>query len=265
MVMKLSDKQALGLLCLVFGIVGAPCVTAQVLNASFETAGASAAEALNWTVTQAAGGPVYAVRTNRHPHNGAFHYEVHLASVGAGPVVAFSQANVPVTGGATYPFTFYAKVLTGGAGQNPQWRVVWSSGGDTGFHAFTPGTNVYAFISNSVTAPVAATSATLSFYCAGAAVTNQSATIQLDDVSLGGATGGGGGTHQPFDITIRPAARISWFASNGITYQIQWADDLNSNTAWHDLGSPITGQGSSNSAIDPAGPPHNFHQVLSIH
>lgn len=261
-------KLLLDFLCLAgLVIAGASRVAAQVANPGFETAGPTAADALNWTVTQATGGPVYAVRTNNNPRSGAFNFEVRLASVGAGPVVAFSQSNVPVTGGATYPFTFYAKALTGSAGHNPQWRVVWNNGGDTGFHPFTPGNNVYTFISNSVTAPVAATFATLSFYCAGAAVTNQSATIELDDVSLGTATGGGSGgaTNQSFTITIRPAVRISWFASNGITYQVQWARDLNSNSVWNNLGSPFPGQGGTNSVVDSVGPPHNFYQVLSVH
>jgi hypothetical protein len=103
-------------------------VPAQVLNPGFEVAGSSASSATNWTVTQAAGGPVYAVRTNNNPHSGSFDFEVHLASTGAGPVVEFTQAGVPVTGGTVYPFTFYANALTGSAGYNTQWRVLWNAG-----------------------------------------------------------------------------------------------------------------------------------------
>ena len=61
---------------------------------------------------------MYGVRTNDNPHSGAFNFEVYLASTGAGPVLAFSQANVPVTGGTTYPFTFYADAQAGSAGYN---------------------------------------------------------------------------------------------------------------------------------------------------
>jgi len=50
---------------------------------------------------------------------------------------------------------------------------------DTGFVTFTPGNNVYGLISNSVTAPMAATSATIYFHCAGSAAPSQSATIDL--------------------------------------------------------------------------------------
>lgn len=266
MTMKQMNKTVLGLLCLALGTLTAKQISAQVLNPGFEIAGTTFAAATNWTVTQAAGGPVYAIRTNNNPHSGAFNYEVRLASVGAGPVVAFAQSGVPVTGGTTYPFTFYASALTGSAGHNAQWRILWNAGGETGFHSFTPGNSTYAFISNSVTAPLAATSATISFYCAGAAVTNQSATIHLDDVSLTSTNGGSGGavTNNQFRIAITPAVRISWFASNNILYQVQWASDLNTNTAWTDLGGMIVGNGSSNRVVDAFGPPHNFYQVLSI-
>ena len=74
------------------------------------------ATATGWTVDTAAGGPVYAVRTNDNPHSGSYNFEVYLASTGAGPVVQFNQSGIPVTGGTTYPFTFYAGALTGSAG-----------------------------------------------------------------------------------------------------------------------------------------------------
>src|SRR5947208_470606 len=82
--------------------------------------------------------------TTNNPRSGSFNFEVHLASTGAGPVVEFVQSAVPVTGGTSYPFTFYAKALTGSAGYNAQWRILWNAGGDTGYLGFTPGNNVYA-------------------------------------------------------------------------------------------------------------------------
>ena len=118
----------------------------------------------------AAGGPVYGVRTNDNPHSGSYNFEVYLASTGAGPVVQFNQSGMPVTGGTTYPFTFYASALTGSMGYNAQWRILWNAGGDTGYQTFTPGNNAYALISNSVTAPASATSATIYFHFAGAAI-----------------------------------------------------------------------------------------------
>jgi len=240
---------------------------AQILNPGFELAGSSAASATNWTVTQAVGGPVYAVRTNSNPHSGAFHFEVRLASTGAGPVVEFTQAGVPVTGGTVYPFTFYANAMTGSMGYNTQWRVLWNAGGDTGYQTFNPGNNTYAFVSNSLTAPLAATSATLYFHFAGAAIPSQSATIRLDDVSLSATnvvSGGSGNTNRILACITRGTG-IRWFASNSVAYQVQWSSALlGTNTVWNNLGSPITGNGTTNTVSDTVGPPHNFFRVLSI-
>jgi hypothetical protein len=257
----------LGFLAALFCLLVAFAAPAQVLNPGFELAGSTGSSATNWTVTQAVGGPVYGVRTNSNPHSGAFHFEVRLASTGEGPVVEFMQAGIAVTGGTVTPLAFYANALAGSLGYNAQWRVLWNTGGDTGYQTFTPGNNAYAYISNSLTAPLAATSATLYFHFAGAAIPSQSATIQLDDVSLG-ATGGGvvdpGNTNRIVAL-IAPAKGIRWFASNGVIYQAQWASALlGTNTAWNDFGSAIVGNGSTNTVFDSAGPPHNFFRVLSI-
>ncbi len=250
--------------CLLGLAVTAP---AQILNPGFELGGATAASASNWTVTQAAGGPVYGVRTNSSPRSGAWHFEVRLASTGAGPVVEFTQAGIPVTGGTNVPFSFYAKALTGSAGYNAQWRVLWNAGGDTGFRGFSPGNNTYAFISNSLVAPAAATSATLYFYLAGAASPSQSATLQFDDVSFGSTNGVvvDPPTTNTLFAAIARASGVRWFASNSVTYQVQWASALLGNdTVWNNLGSTLSGNGATNTVYDPVGPPHNFYQVLSI-
>jgi hypothetical protein len=156
-----------------------------ILNPGFETGTGGSAN--NWTLAQAAGGPVYGVRTNDNPHSGSFNFEAHLASTGAGPVVRFEQDAVPVTGGLSYNFSFYADALAGSAGDVTQWDIQWFNGGlvgDTGFQSYSPGNNSYAFVNNVVNAPGAATSADVIFYNAGAAAPSLSATIDFDDVSL---------------------------------------------------------------------------------
>ena len=60
-----------------------------------------------------------------------------------------------MTGGSAYPFTFYANAISGSAGYNAQWRILWNAGGDTGYQTFNPGNNVYGLISNSVNAQLA--------------------------------------------------------------------------------------------------------------
>ena len=231
-------------------VPGSDPVSASPANGGFETG--SGVIASNWTVTTAAGGPVYGVRTNNSPRSGAFHFEVRLASVGAGPVVEFQQAGVPVTGGATYPFTFYAKTLTGSAGQSPQRRILWNVGGDTGYQGFTPGNNVYALISNSVTAPAAATSATLILRVAGAAIPSQSATIQFDDVTFGSGGSGPGspGLTNILPVAIQPMARISWPTDAGVEYQAVSTTNL-ADGSWANLSPMIIGDGNTQSVMLP--------------
>jgi cellulose 1,4-beta-cellobiosidase len=69
----------------------------------------------------------------------------------------------------------------------------------------------------------------------------------------------------PLVLSIDPGVGITWFASNSVTYQVQWASELlGTNTVWNNLGSSLTGTGATNTVFDPVGPPHNFYQVLSI-
>jgi hypothetical protein len=71
--------------------------------------------------------------------------------------------------------------------------------------------------------------------------------------------------HMPLLASIARGAGVVWFASNSVTYQVQWSSALaGTNTVWSNLGSTITGNGTTNTVFDPVGPPHNFYQVLSI-
>jgi fibronectin type 3 domain-containing protein len=66
-------------------------------------------------------------------------------------------------------------------------------------------------------------------------------------------------------LTIARGKGITWFGSNGVTYQVQWSSaEFGTNTVWNNLGGPIVGKGATNTVFDPAGSPHNFYQVLSI-
>lgn len=221
----------------------------QVTNGGFEAG--SGTTASGWTVAQAAGGPVYAVRTNDNPHTGSFNFEVHLASTGAGPVVEVIQT-IAVTGGTSYPFTFYADALSGSTGDATQWRVQWNSGGDTGYVGYTPGNNSYAFVSNNVMAPPSATSAIIHFYFAGSAVTTQSATVQLDDVVFGTAGSGTGtpGQTNVLQISTQNVFKLGWPTASGVQYQLQSSSNLAPN-AWSSLGSALTGDGGPASFMFP--------------
>ena len=253
--------------------VWATLASAQVLNPGFETAGANASLAAGWTTDTAAGGPVYGVRTNTNPHSGSFHYEIRLASTGAGPVVQFNQSSVVVIGGASYTFSFYSDRLTGSSGDGDEYNIQWLNSnstvvGSTGYIGFTPGANAYAqTVVTGLTAPAMAAKANIFLHFAGAAITNQSATIDFDDVSLtttnsGDGGGGGGGTTNQVQAGIIRMEAISWFANNGVAYQVQWSSD---NATWNNLGTMATGNGTSNTVYDAFGQAgHNFYHVLSI-
>ena len=272
--MKQKSKMGIGLLSFAVCVLTAGQVSPQVLNPGFETAGANSSLAASWTTDTAAGGPVYGVRTNTNPHSGSFHYEIHLASTSSGPVVQFNQSSVVVIGGAPYTFSFSSDRLTGSSGDNSEYNIQWLNSnstvvGSTGYIGFTPGANAYAqTVVAGLTAPATAARANIFFHSAGAAIPSQSATIDFDDVSLsttnsgGGGGGSSGGTTNQVQAGITRMEAISWFASNGVPYQVQWSSD---NATWNNLGTATTGAGSSNTAYDAFGQPgHNFYHVLSI-
>ncbi|HUJ09342.1 MAG TPA: family 16 glycosylhydrolase [Verrucomicrobiae bacterium] len=232
-------------------VPGTPPSPAAPANSGFETGSGSSAD--SWTVDTAAGGPVYGVRTNDSPHSGSFDFQIHLASTGAGPVVQFNQSGVPVTGGTVYPFTFYAKALAGSLGYNAQWRILWSPSGDTGYQTFglTAG-SAYALISNSVTAPASATSATIFFHFAGAADPGQSANIDIDDVTFGSGTSSPGtpDVTNVLQVTNLPVANVNWPSTSGVQYFPQILTDQISGV-WSDSLPAVIGDGTTMSIMLP--------------
>lgn len=230
-------------------------------NGGFESGTGSSAN--GWTVDTSAGGPVYAVRTNDNPHGGSYNFEVYLASTGAGPVVQFDQSGISVTGGTTYPFTFYSSALTGSQGESAQWRILWNAGGDTGYQAFTPGTNAYALITNSVTAPASATSATIYFHFAGAAIPAQSATIDIDDVTLGSGSSSPGSPPVTNILAVAslPMAQISWPSTSGVAYQPESATNLGAGS-WNTNFPMIVGDGGTKSILTPMTNSTTFLRLL---
>jgi beta-glucanase (GH16 family) len=242
-----SGTRAYQLLDIVPGTPASPTLPA---NGGFESG--TEGSATDWTVDTAAGGPVYGLRTNDNPHSGSYNFEVYLASTGAGPVIQFNQSGIPVTGGTTYPFTFFADALSGSAGYNAQWRILWNVGGDTGYQTYTLGNNSYAAISNSVTAPAGATSATIYFHFAGAASPGVTATIDLDDVLLGSGASSSGSpaVTNVVPIAVQPVASVSWPTTIGTQYQPESTTNLSAGT-WATNFPMVTGDGGTDSFLIP--------------
>jgi fibronectin type 3 domain-containing protein len=67
----------------------------------------------------------------------------------------------------------------------------------------------------------------------------------------------------PFVLTVDHGLGIVFFASNNVSYQVQWAgEDDGTNTVWNNLGESISGVGETNTVFDSAG--HAYYRVLSI-
>ncbi len=157
-----------------------------------------------------------------------------------------------MTGGTTYPFSFYADALSGSSGQSTQWRIQWSPSGDTGYQNFTPGNGGYALFSTSVTAPTNAISATIYFHFAGAAIASQVANIDIDDVVLGngGSTPGTPTVTNVLPVTTLPVAQISWSSTSGVQYYPESTTNLAAGS-WATNFPMVVGDGTTKSIMSP--------------
>jgi N-acetylneuraminic acid mutarotase len=58
------------------------------------------------------------------------------------------------------------------------------------------------------------------------------------------------------------AAQLGWFSYPGPSYQLQWAAEVNTNTSWFDLGSPVVGTGTTNYVNDSIVGNRRFYRVI---
>jgi hypothetical protein len=71
-------------------------------------------------------------------------------------------------------------------------------------------------------------------------------------------------TTNTLPLSIVRGVSISWYASNTVAYQVQWAGDQSAGAVWSNLGSQMIGNGQTNTVFEPVGPPHNYYRVISI-
>jgi fibronectin type 3 domain-containing protein len=70
---------------------------------------------------------------------------------------------------------------------------------------------------------------------------------------------------RPLVAAVARGVGIRWFASNSVTYQVQWCSaPPSTNTVWNNLGTPIAGNGTTNTVFDPVGQVQKFYQVIGI-
>jgi len=102
---------------------------------------------------------------------------------------------------------------------------------------------------------------------AGAAVTNLTATLSsMTSPSRPPTprTPGGGITNQFQPATIVLGTGITWFATNGVPYQVQWAANQSTNTILEQPRRPDYRQWRHNTVFDPTGHPTIFYQVITV-
>lgn len=65
-------------------------------------------------------------------------------------------------------------------------------------------------------------------------------------------------------LQIATAVEITWRSDSNATYQVQWAFESNTN-AWHNFGSPIPGNGSTNAVFDSTrGSARKFYRLIKL-
>ncbi len=262
----------------VVGYVGTPPDAPAELHATSGT---------NWvtlTWTAAAGGPA-SYNIKRSTNSGSGYTTVGTEIT---PTVTFSDA---VLGGQTYYYVVTAVNGAGESGNSPQASASPTLGAPaepTGLTAiagnaqvtlswtassFATGYNVKrATATAGPYATIGTTTAPAVTYTDASGLTNGATYYYA--VSATGAGGESSDTApvsatpvgpQPLAASVARGVGIRWFASNGVSYQVQWASALlGTNTVWNHLGSSIPGTGATHTVFDPVGPPHNFYQVLSI-
>jgi hypothetical protein len=158
---------------------------------------------------------------------------------------------IPVVGGQTYTFSFWAKQISTGVSYVQNYGISWlnSSGstvGSVGLTGFTAGNGVWSqFTVTNLPAPASAVDAYLKIYGATGAVANGYGGVLIDDVALGFGTAG---QTNVVAATVQPGFQVSWLSTSGDLYDVQWTDTLGSN--WSNLVSSVAGNGGTNTVLD---------------
>jgi beta-glucanase (GH16 family) len=220
-------------------------------NPGFENGSGSAAS--GWTVT----GTQPPVRINTDANSGSYCMQLLVTNTASTANSSEIDENVnkaggiPVVGGQTYTFSFWAKQISTGVSYVQNYGISWlnSSGstvGSVGLTGFTAGNGVWSqFTVTNLPAPASAVDAYLKIYGATGAVANGYGGVLIDDVALGFGTAG---QTNVVAATVQPGFQVSWLSTSGNLYDVQWTDTLGSN--WSNLVSSVAGNGGTNTVLD---------------
>jgi hypothetical protein len=241
-----------------------------VLNPSFETADVTSTGAANWNLDQAAGGSLHTGGvTNVDPHSGSFELDMEAQGDGASGVsIQVSQVGIPVTGGATNGFSFWAKKAVSLGGANPQWTIFWfDSGsafvGQNGFTSFASIGTSYTLVTNSIVVPTNAAFGQVIFLLAGGAGVGDHWLVRVDDVTF--ASGTSSGSTNTLSAAANVGVRVSWPSVNGRNYRVQSAPALlPTGAAWSNLGGSVIGDGNTDFVADTSPAAAAFYRVVQV-
>jgi hypothetical protein len=244
-----------------------------VQNPSFEISANNAIGASNWNINANASSIVTVTNASTPgPFDGSRDlYMEGSVPAGGGPAPNSDVRSdfIPVTPGAAYSLSFYAANPVKIGGANPQYDIFFYNtnnnpvGGPI-FTSFASAGASWTQFTNTVTPPAGATKLTIGWIQAVGAGAGFDWVTLIDDVSL--SSGGGGSSSQTNVVSTssQRGVQISWASVNGASYQVESTGSLSTNPAWSTFGGIVTGNGSTNTAVDPASSPEKFYKVLQL-
>jgi beta-glucanase (GH16 family) len=227
-----------------------------VANPGFETGSGSAVS--GWTVT----GTQPPLRVSTDANSGSYCMQLLVTNTAATANSSEIDENVnkaggiPVIGGQTYTFSFWAKQISSGVSYVQNYGINWlnSSGvtvGSVGLTGFSAGNGVWAqFTVTNLLAPATAVNAYLKIYGATGGVSHGYGGVLIDDVAL--SFGTGSQTTNVVAAVVQPGIQLSWPSTSGSLYDLQWTGNL-LGSSWSNLVSSVTGNGGTNIVTDTFG------------
>ena len=241
-----------------------------VADPGFEISAGNVIGAANWNILANAGATITRTNTSSPgPFDGS--YDLFIESsvpAGGGPAPNSDVRSdfIPVTGGATYNFSFYAANPVEVGGANPQWDVFFydSNNIPVGGPIFTSFNQVGASwtqVTGQIMVPGGAGKLTVGWIQAVGAGAGFDWVTLIDDVSLSSG-GGSPGQTNVLSATVQPGVQISWASTNGDNYQVQSTASLTAPFAA--FGPVVPGNGTTNSVMDSPLGPAKFYRVLQV-
>ena len=223
-----------------------------IVNGGFESGAGLIAS--NWNFS----GSQPPTRLNVDAHGGSYSLQLFVTNAAATPNTSAvnqnvkTQGGIPVVGGQSYNFSFWARQVSSGVSYVQNYRISWlnSTGGTVGtvgWSGFTAGNGFWSQVAvNNVVAPATAVNALIEFYSATGAVLNGYGGVLIDDVALTYATAS---QTNVIAAASMPAVQLRWPSSAEKLYDVQVSEGVAG--SWSNLVSAVPGNGTTNTVTAP--------------